>query len=319
MKKITILCPAFNEEAGIQSFLSVLDSTLEPLSANYLFHVVILNDGSTDKTAMAVSQYDAKNLSITLCNFTRNFGKEAAIYAGLERYSSDAYIVMDTDLQHPPSLIPQMLEYWEQGFKVVESVKSARGKESLLYKLFSTAFYRGLSLLSSLELENHSDYKLLDNEIAEHINKLPEKQRFFRGLVEWLGFPSVQIPFTVPEREGDSSSWSALGLFKYSIHNIVSFTSAPLHLVTLIGFLMLIISSIIGSVSLYQWVIGVAVTGFTTVILLLLFIGSILMISLGLIGLYLAKIYDEIKARPTYLVQNEINYPLKQRSQEESP
>jgi glycosyltransferase involved in cell wall biosynthesis len=284
MKKITILCPAFNEQSAISSFLDVLDSTFKPLES-YLFHVVILNDGSRDETAAVVSGYQAKNFDLTLCNFTRNFGKEAAIVAGFERYGGDAYIVMDTDLQHPPQLIPEMLTHWESGFKVVESVKTHRGEESAFYSLFSAIFYKGLQLLSSLQLENHSDYKLLDNDVAEEIRKLPEKQRFFRGLVEWLGFPAKQIPFVVPERENDHSSWSLWGLFKYSIHNIASFTSAPLHLVTLVGLLMLFVSVILGSITVYQWLLGSAVTGFTTVILLLLFIGSVLMVSLGLIGL----------------------------------
>ena len=225
--------------------------------------------------------------------------------------SAKLNIVMDTDLQHPPQLISQMLEQWRQGFKVVESVKTHRGNESKVYKSFSKIFYLGLQKLSALQLENHSNYKLLDNEVAEKIRQLPEKQRFFRGLVEWFGFSSIQIPFVVPDRENDSSSWSVWGLFKYSIHNVASFTSAPLHLVTLIGVLMLFISVVLGSVTFYQWLLGSAVTGFTTVILLLLFIGSVLMVSLGLIGLYLAKIYDEIKARPVYLVKEESHHPAK--------
>ena len=311
MKKITILCPAYNEQAGINAFLCVLDETFEPLCHNYLFHVVILDDGSSDKTSSIVSKFCALNFSLTLCSFTRNFGKEAAIVAGFERYSGHAYIVMDTDLQHPPQLISQMLEQWRQGFKVVESVKTHRGNESKVYKSFSKIFYLGLQKLSALQLESHSNYKLLDNEVAEKIRQLPEKQRFFRGLVEWFGFSSIQIPFVVPDRENDSSSWSVWGLFKYSIHNVASFTSAPLHLVTLIGVLMLFISVVLGSVTFYQWLLGSAVTGFTTVILLLLFIGSVLMVSLGLIGLYLAKIYDEIKARPVYLVKEESHHPAK--------
>lgn len=306
MKKITLLCPAYNEQSGIIAFLNVLDNTVKDLQ-KYQFHVIILNDGSNDNTAQIVSDHQALNYDLTLCNFTRNFGKEAAIVAGFERYSADAYIVMDTDLQHPPELITKMLTEWEKGYKVVESIKADRGTESVFYKVFSTMFYKGLELLSSLKLANHSDYKLLDNEVAEQIRKLPEKQRFFRGIVEWLGFPAIQIPFIVPERKNDDSSWSLWELFKYSIHNITSFTSAPLHLVTLIGLLMLFISVILGSVTFYQWLLGSAVTGFTTVILLLLFIGSVLMVSLGLIGLYLARIYDEIKARPVYLVKDEIH------------
>lgn len=314
MKTVTLLCPAYNEQYGITVFLDALEQTLSPLVHKFKFKVVILNDGSTDKTEGIVSQYQSQNFQLTLCNFTRNFGKEAAIVAGLEQYSSDAYIVIDTDLQHPPELIPKMLEQWALGYQVVESVKVHRGTESKLYKLFSYLFYRGLRMLSSLQLENHCDFKLLDNQVAESIRSLPEKKRFFRGLVEWLGYPSVQLPFSVPERENDVSSWSFWGLFKYSVNNITSFTSVPLHIITLIGVLMLLVSLVLGSVAVYQWLLGSAVTGFTTVILLLLFIGSLLMVSLGLIGLYLTKIYDEVKGRPTYIVRDEVECPVKKSS-----
>jgi len=307
-KTVTIISPAYNEQDGIVNFLSSLDETVSHLIDQFDFHVIILNDGSMDNTSAVANSYCAQYFDLTVCNFTRNFGKEAAIVAGIERYRSDAYIVMDADLQHPPELIPEMLALWQQGYKVIESVKSHRGQESLAYKLFSMLFYKSLHILSSLQLENHSDYKLLDNEVAESIRQLPERHRFFRGLVEWLGYPSKQIPFQVPNRENDSPSWSILGLFKYSINSLASFTSAPLHLVTLIGFLMLTISGVLGSIALYQWAFGMAITGFTTVILLLLFIGSVLMISLGLIGLYLSRIYDEIKARPLYLIKDEITH-----------
>lgn len=303
---ITIICPAYNEQHSITNFLQCLETVTGPLTATFNFQVVIVNDGSSDDTHAVVTRYAPQNFTLTLCSFTRNFGKEAAIVAGLERYSGDAFIVMDTDLQHPPTLIPKMLELWLSGYKVVESVKSHRGEESAVYRFFSQAFYHSLYALSSLQLQNHSDYKLLDMEVIKALRQLPEKQRFFRGLVEWLGFPAKQIPFEVPKRENDTSSWSLWGLFKYSIYNLTSLTSAPLHLVTLIGVLMLAVSAVLGSITLYQWFLGEAVTGFTTVILLLLFIGSVLMVSLGLIGLYLSRIYDEIKARPQYFIKDEV-------------
>ncbi len=307
-KTVTIISPAYNEQDSIVNFLSGIDKVAVQLENQFDIHVAVLNDGSSDSTSATANNYCAQYFDFTICNFTRNFGKEAAIVAGIERYRSDAYIIMDTDLQHPPELIPEMLALWQQGYKVIESVKTHRGKESLVYKLFSKLFYKSLHTLSSLQLENHSDFKLLDNEVAEVIRQLPERHRFFRGIVEWLGYPSKKIPFQVPNRKNDSSSWSIWQLTKYSINNLSSFTSAPLHLVTLIGVLMLTVSSVLGSIALYQWAVGVAVTGFTTVILLLLFIGSVLMVSLGLIGLYLSRIYDEIKARPLYLIKDEVRY-----------
>lgn len=305
-KTVTIISPAYNEQKGIVGFLSSIDEVALHLRDQFDIHVAILNDGSSDRTDATASDYCAQYFDLTVCNFTRNFGKEAAIVAGIERYRSNAYIIMDADLQHPPELIPEMLSHWQQGYKVVESIKTDRGDESFVYRLFSDLFYKSMYLLSALQLENHSDFKLLDDEVAEAIRQLPERHRFFRGIVEWLGFPSKQIPFQVRNRQSGRSSWSIWGLCKYSINSLSSFTSAPLHLVTLIGFLMFAVSGVLGSIAFYQWVVGVAVTGFTTVILLLLFIGSVLMISLGLIGLYLSRIYDEIKARPHYLIRDEM-------------
>ena len=212
---------------------------------------------------------------------------------------------MDADLQHPPDLIPEMIAKWEEGYRVVEAVKAGRGKENRLYDFSSKLFYILFRVFGSIDLENLSDYKLLDKEVVEAIQALPEQRRFFRGLVSWLGYPAFQIPFNVPDRESRRSSWSNWQLVRYSIDSLSSFSSAPLQIITVIGALMLLTSVVFGSVALYQWFVGNAVTGFTTVILLLLGIGSMLMISVGIIGLYISKIYDEIKSRPVYVVKNE--------------
>jgi dolichol-phosphate mannosyltransferase len=303
--KVSILIPARNEQKTIPLLLGELELVLKELTEQYQFHVLVLDDGSIDDTAALVKQYKSKVYSTGLCSFTRNFGKEAAIAAGIERCESDIYLIMDGDLQHPPTLIPPMIQQWEKGFKVVEAIKSDRGSESFVYKQFSRLFYKSMKTLGSLDLENLSDYKLLDREVVVAIRQFPEKNRFFRGLIDWMGFPKHQIPFQVPTREHGKSSWSTLELIKFSVSSISSFSAAPLQLVTLIGAAMLMISVIMGTVTLAQWMLGQAVTGFTTVIILLLMIGSMLMVSLGLIGLYLSKIYDEIKGRPAYLIKEE--------------
>lgn len=306
-KTVSVLVPVNNEEVVLPALFAELERILEPLSGKYQFHVLILDDGSVDKTADIVRNHASNAYSTGLCSFTRNFGKESAISAGLDRCESDAYIIIDADLQHPPELIPEMLMQWESGFKLVECVKKSRGRESMFYKFCSQLFYQSMKSLSSLELDNDSDYKLLDKEIVLMIRRFPEKNRFFRGLISWMGYPTYQIPFEVPDREQGKSSWKTWGLIKYSLSSLSSFSSAPLQLVTVIGVLMLILSLLIGSLTLYQWALGNAVTGFTTVIILLLMIGSMLMISLGLIGLYISKIYDEVKSRPGYIVKEELN------------
>lgn len=302
---VTLVCPAYNEAEGIRQFLEQLDTALSRSAAQFRFRVAIIDDGSTDETAARAHAYLPRHFQLVVCRFTRNFGKEAAMLAGLARYADDANIVMDTDLQHPPALIESMLQAWQEGARIVEAIKSDRGRENALYCYAAAAFYRLMQTSGDLALAGLCDFKLLDREVVALLNELPEKTRFLRGLVQWSGFPSVRLPFEVPARASGRSSWNLLALVKYAIRNLSAFTAAPLQLVTLIGTLTLGTSLILGSIALAQWFAGEAVTGFTTVILLLLLIGSMLMISLGIIGFYLSRIYDEIKSRPAYVVAEE--------------
>lgn len=302
---ITLICPALNEAEGIGYFLQQLDQTLATLPEMFRFRVVVVDDGSSDDTALRVLAYSAENFRLTLCQLSRNFGKESAIQAGLERYPGDAVIVLDTDLQHPLALIPQMLQHWQKGAAIVAAVKVHRGEESVAYRWASGSFYKGMQMIGGLSLENQSDYKLMDRRVVQSLLALPERIRFFRGLVHWTGFPSVELPFEVPARQAGDSSWGGWNLLRYSVRNLTAFSSAPLYLITLMGLLMLMVSFFVGAQTLWLWATGAAVTGFTTVILLLLMIGSLLLISLGIIGLYIARIYEEVKKRPLYLVGRE--------------
>lgn len=303
--KINLICPAMNEGLGIIAFLQALDNQLAVLVEDYALTVIIIDDGSTDNTAQQVQSYLPVNFTLTLCQLTRNFGKEAAIQAGLMRYSAAASIILDTDLQHPLNLIPQMLQHWQAGVLVVEAVKVSRGKEPFWYAWASKLFYKAMQATGGLALQGQSDYKLLDAKVVEALLDLPERIRFFRGLVQWAGFKSEVLPFEVQQRHAGESSWGWLHLLRYSVRNLTAFTSLPLYIITLVGTLMLFLCGLLGVHTLYQWAMGSAVTGFTTVILLLLFIGSMLLVSLGIIGLYVARIYEETKARPLYLVANE--------------
>ncbi len=286
-------------------FLLALDKQLASLVDAYTFRVIVIDDGSTDNTAQEVQAYQPEYFALTLCQLTRNFGKEAAIQAGLMHYPAAACIVLDTDLQHPLNLIPQMLAHWQEGVLLVEAVKSSRGKEPFWYAWASKLFYKCMQATGGLALQGQSDYKLLDAKVVQALLALPERIRFFRGLVQWSGFNSLVLPFEVPQRHAGESSWGWLRLLGYSIRNLTAFTSLPLYIITLVGTLMLLLCGLLGVHTLYQWAMGSAVTGFTTVILLLLFIGSMLLVSLGIIGLYVARIYEETKARPLYLVANE--------------
>ncbi|HYD80938.1 MAG TPA: glycosyltransferase family 2 protein [Paucimonas sp.] len=299
---ISLVVPAYNEEAIIFHNLgAILDAAK---GDGYDLELIAVDDGSRDATASEIARAAASDARIRLVSFTRNFGKEAAILAGLEHARGAAAVVLDGDLQHPPQLIPQMIAFWRQGLQVVEAVKQDRGNEAMRDSLFARGFYTLFRRFAGLDIDGHSDFKLLDRSVVDAYLSFPEKQRFFRGLIGWAGYPSAQIPFSVPERsDGGGSHWSKLKLLKYAINNITSFSSLPLKLVSWLGLATLAFGGIIGIISLLRKFEGKAIDGFTTVNLLIIVIGGAILISLGIIGHYIARLYDEVKGRPAYLVK----------------
>lgn len=302
MKIISIIIPVFNEARSIQSNLQNIVKNL-PFLDSLEYEILVINDGSTDQTKDVLKEISQSDPRVQFLCFTRNFGKEAAIIAGLMHSKGHCVIVMDSDLQHPPELLTPMINYWQKGFLVVEGVKENRGIESWLSRLCAKCFYYFLKKLSGFSLSGHSDFKLLDREVVKAYLALPEKQRFFRALVLWLGYVSVQIPFTVGERGGDDGSrWSQVKLIRYALKNIAIFSSAPLSFVSVLGVFTLLFGFFFGVLSLWQKFQGQALTGFTTVNLLIIIMGGSILLCLGIVGHYLALIYDEIKARPQFVL-----------------
>ena len=300
-KTITVIIPVFNESGAIEQNLPAILTELSGIqTVNFTF--LLVDDGSKDNTAAWIKDFCRAHPSVELLCLSRNFGKEAAIHAGLDYAQGDAAIVMDSDLQHPPALIPQMINLWQQGIDVVEACKSSRGKETFAAQLLARGFYRLFNWLAGMNIQNHSDFKLLDRKVVEAYRALPERKRFFRGLIAWMGFPSAQLFFEVPERQYGSSAWSKLRLWRFSLTALTSFSSIPLHFITSLAIIGLTISMLLGGIALYDKYTGQAVSGFTTVILLILIMGSLIMLGLGIIGLYLEQIFTEIKHRPTYLI-----------------
>jgi dolichol-phosphate mannosyltransferase len=296
-----LVVPVFNEEAII---LDNLAAILRAASGDwYELELIAVDDGSRDRSTQQIEKAAAIDSRIRCVSFTRNFGKEAAIHAGLANAKGDAVVVLDGDLQHPPELIPQMADYWRKGLFVVEAVKADRGNERMHDGLFAYAFYALFRRFAGLDLRGHSDFKLLDREVVDTYLAFPERQRFFRGIIGWAGYPSAQIPFTVAERAGGATSWSKLKLLRYAINNITSFSSLPLKLVSLLGIGTLAFGGVIGILSLARKFEGKAIDGFTTVNLLVIIIGGAILISLGIIGHYVARLYDEVKGRPAYLIK----------------
>lgn len=302
MKSATIVIPVLNEAAVIAANMRQIIEAVKSLRPAVDARILVVDDGSRDDTVRIVQRMAETEPIIQVLALTRNFGKEAAIHAGLDHTSSDAAIVMDSDLQHPPALLPRMVQLWGEGLDVVEAYKVDRGGESRLSGLLAGGFYALFSRLAGFDLRNHSDFKLLDRKVVEAYCRLPERGRFFRGLITWMHFPSARIPFEVPERRGGGSAWSRLRLIKYSLTIISSFSSLPLQVVGWAGALTLAISMVLGTKTLYDKIMGHAIDGFATVILLILILGSIIMLSIGVVGNYVARIYEEVKRRPGYLI-----------------
>lgn len=268
---------------------------------------ILVNDGSSDASAALLDQLASADARLQVLHFTRNFGKEAALFAGLEHAltlpGAAAVATLDADLQHPPELLQPMLAAHAQGYAVAEAVKQHRGPESLPRRFLARPFYHLFEHASGLPLGGQTDYKLLDIRVVRQLVAMQERGRFYRGLVAWLGHASVHIPFDVPPRPGGRSQWSRLGLVRYAWGNLLTFSTIPLRAVTWLGVLGLAVGAAGGLKSLWDYFSGRASTGFTTVILLQTLFGGLILIALGLIGQYLGRIYEEIKARPHYALR----------------
>lgn len=300
--ELSVVIPLYNEGDILDDVLPVVQQAL--LTAEKpRYELILIDDGSSDNSWARIAAWAAKDPRIFGLRLSRNFGKEAAIAAGLERASGEAVLLMDGDLQHPPDLIPRMVSLWhESDVDIVEAVKANRGKEPWWHRLAARLFYSLPHGIPGAELRGATDFKLMNRRALDAWLQLGERNLFFRGMSAWLGFRRATLPFAVPGRAGGRSRWSLVGLLRLALTGFTAFTSLPLHFTTLIGLCFLTFSVILGSHTLYMKFSGQAVSGFTTVILLLLIMGSCILISLGVIGLYIARIYEEVKARPRYLV-----------------
>lgn len=303
-KRVSIVVPVYNEGAHIRKSMAYVGQLCDDAAIPY--ELVLVDDGSKDHSWDEICSMAKEDEHITAVRLSRNFGKESALCAGLDLATGDAVIVMDADLQHPPELIPKMVSLWREGAEVVEGVKSSRGKEKRSYRFCAKLFYGMINKATGIAFDNASDFKLLDRKVVEAMKQMPERMTFFRGMSAWVGFERKTFEFEVAERVDGASKWSLKHLITLAVTAVTSYTSAPLHCITVLGMIMFFCAIVLGSQTLYMKLAGYAQDGFTTVILLLLLIGSMIMISLGIIGLYLMKIYHEIKGRPRYLTSRVI-------------
>ena len=304
MAVLSVVLPAYNEEAMLKKAAGTLKLILSGARIDY--ELVFVDDGSKDATWRKIEEAAQTDSYVHGIHFSRNFGKEAAIFAGLASVSGDCVAVMDCDLQHPPETLVEMFRLWEQGYEVVEGVKKSRGKESTLHKASAGIFYKLMSKATKIDMSRASDFKLMDRKAVDTLLEMPERNAFFRAMSSWIGFQSTTVEFDVQEREAGESKWSTKSLIKYAITNIVGYSSAPMQIVTGAGVVVFLLGVILGIQTLIHYFSGHAVEGFTTVILLILIIGSIIMISLGIIGYYISRIYEEVKGRPRYIISKKI-------------
>lgn len=306
---LSVVIPAYNEAEMIQKTAGVLEQVLT--QANIDYELLFVDDGSADDTWRLIRELADTSPRVRGIHFSRNFGKEPAIFAGLENAKGACAAVMDCDLQHPPETLVEMYRLWTEGFEVVEAKKRSRGKESLFYKSCAGLFYKLMSGATGLDMRGASDFKLLDRKALDTLLRMPERNVFFRAMSSWIGYRCAAVEFDVREREAGQSKWSLRSLMTYAVRNLAGYTAAPLQTVTVAGFATLIVAAVLAVQTLVRYFTGGSVEGFTTVILLLLIIGSMIMISLGIIGYYLSKIYEEIQGRPRYIVSDVTVYSPK--------
>ena len=305
MKKISVLIPCHNEEKSLPllypELVKLMDST-----PNYQWELMFVNDGSTDGTLELLRQLRQQDQRVNFVDLSRNFGKEAAMLAGFDYVTGDCMVIIDADLQDPPELIPEMIKWWEQGYEDVYAKRKTRGRESWLRKWLSLMFYRLLQSSSRFDvLQNVGDFRLLDRSCINALRQMRESERYTKGMYSWIGFKKKEIEFDRGDRVAGSSSWSFRQLFSLAIDGITSFTSLPLRISTVVGFIVSMLAFIYMIYIFIKALIwGDPVQGYPSLVILLLFLGGIQLLSLGIIGEYIGRIYNETKNRPDYIVRN---------------
>jgi glycosyltransferase involved in cell wall biosynthesis len=311
---ICSVVPVYNEEALIVEFIHALDKKLSSLTNKY--KMVFIDDGSADETAKNI-QTVAKDYPIEFISFARNFGKEAALCAGLQSTSAknaDTVVILDSDFQHPLDVIDVFLEKWQSGYSNIYGIRT-RQDQGKLKRFLSNAFYEFNNKISRIHIPaNAGDFRMLDREVVKALNSLPEVNRFMKGLYAWVGFKGCEVPFTVADRaDGGESRWNYKKLFGLALTGIISFSDVPLRLISLMGFIISFFSIIYGIyIILEVSIFGVETDGFPTLAVSIMFFGGVQLISLGIVGEYISRIFNEVKRRPQYIINENESRNLSQ-------
>lgn len=304
MKKVSILIPFYNEQEVLPSLFERLQ-TLINLNANYKWEVLLVNDGSVDNSLCMVKQMRFRDERFRYIDLSRNFGKETAMLAGLDFVTGDCVVIMDADLQHPPEVIPEMLKLWEEGYDDIYGKRNSRGKEPWLRKKLSLFYYRMLQKTTRVEvLKNVGDFRLLDRICIDALCSMRESQRYTKGLFQWIGFKKKELLFDQEDRVAGKTKWNYIKLIGLAIEGITSYTTSPLKIATVMG---LIVSLCAFIYMIYIFIkalfIGDPVAGYPTIMVVMLFLGGVQLLSLGIIGEYVGRIFNETKNRPAYFIR----------------
>ena len=304
MKKISILIPCYNEEQSLPLLYPELVKLMDG-NTGYEWELMFVNDGSIDGTLQVLKNMRLQDNRVNYLDLSRNFGKEAAMLAGFDHVTGDCMIIIDADMQHPPTLIPEMIKWWELGYDDVYAKRKSRGRESWLRKHLSLLFYKILQSSSRFDLlQNVGDFRLLDRCCINALKRMRESERYTKGLYCWIGFKKKDIEFVQGDRVGGVSSWNYRQLFSFALDGITSFTNVPLRISTVIGFLVSLFAFLyMVYVFIKALIWGDPVQGFPTLVILILFLGGIQLLSIGIIGEYIGRIYNETKNRPDYIVR----------------
>lgn len=303
-KKISIIVPCYNEQETVNRFYEEIKKVTDDIM-RYVFEFIYVNDGSKDQTASLVKELHAKDERVCLVDFSRNFGKEAAMLAGMEQAQGDAVVIMDVDLQDPPELLPKMIRLYEDGYENIYTRRRNRDGEPPIRSFFANLFYKLINRMSDVEIiDGARDYRLLSRRAVDELIKLKEANRFSKGLFQWVGYDSICLEFDHVERVAGETKWNFMKLVDYAIEGITAFSNAPLRFATYTGI------SIAGLSFLYLIYIfmktminGSTTAGWPSLVCIILFLGGIQLIFLGVIGEYIGRIYNEVKERPIYIVK----------------
>ncbi len=305
MRKITLICPCYNEEDVIEHFINSVSKILSQLSLEY--EILFINDGSTDTTLDKLILFQTKYNHIRILSLSRNFGKEAALTAGIDFADADAVIPIDADLQDPPELIPEMIKKWQEGYDVVLAKRISRKHDSAPKRISANWFYKLHNKISDQNLPvNVGDFRLMDKCVVHAVRAMPERQRFMKGILSWAGFKTTTIKFDRIHREIGSSKFNAWKLWNLALEGVTSFSTAPLKIWWYVGGMISFLSLLYGLIIIFRTIIlGVDVPGYTSLLTVILFFGGIQLLGLGILGEYIGRIYIETKQRPIYIIDKE--------------